>query len=239
MRIICIRLIARRLIVCGLIVRALISSGLLLLMPGCSTLPDTNKIPTHNTPQQIHFIYREWHTSILLPAAAVRAQSRYLKHEAEGQQFIRVGWGDGDYFTGKSKSFGTATRALFISRYSALQVLSYGRPPFDEIPAETRVSLAITEQGLRQLIRYIDDSFVLDAAQQPLPLQAYGEGVGHFYQAQGRYGLFSNCNTWSGRALQAAGLPVRSQLQLTAQSVFEQAKAISDYQQVGNRPRPE
>ncbi len=205
-------------------------SCLLLLLPGCSTLPDTKKIPTHNTSQQIHFIYREWHTSILLPAAAVRTQSRYLNHEAEGQQFIRVGWGDGDYFTGKSKTVGTATKALFVSQYSALQVLAYGQDPFASIPSETRVPLAITESGLRKLIRYIDKSLALDKARQLVPLQAYGEGVGHFYLAQGRYGLFTNCNTWSGRALQAAGLPVRSRLQLTAQSVFEQAQAISAYQ---------
>lgn len=202
----------------------------LLLIAACSSLPDKEKIPTANATQQIYFIYREWHTSILLPADAVRAHSLVMKEEAVGQQFIRVGWGDGDYFTGKSKTFGSATKALFVSRYSALQVLAYSQPPFAEIPADTRVPLAITEQGLHQLIRYIDNSFVRDDSGQLIPLPAYGEGVGHFYQAQGQYGLLSNCNTWSGRALQAAGLPVRSRLQLTAQSVFEQAKAISQYQ---------
>ncbi len=217
----------------------LLAYALLLLQFACSSLPDTKKIPSQHASQQIHFIYREWHTSILLTAEAVRAHSRFLQAEAQGTQYIRVGWGDGDYFTGKNKSFGTATKALFLSQYSALQVLSYERSPFADIPAETRVPLAITEPGLRQLIRYIDDSFVLDGVQQPIPLQAYGEGVGHFYQAQGRYGLFSNCNTWSGRALQAAGLPVRSRLQLTAQSVFEQAKAISDFQQRNGRPSSE
>lgn len=213
----------------------LIAGGLLLLQFACSSLPDTNKIPTQNVSQQIHFIYREWHTSILLPADAVLAHSRFMKGEAWGKKYIRVGWGDGDYFTGKSKSFGTATKALFISRFSALQVLAYSQEPFVDIPVETRVPLVITEEGLRQLINYIDDSFFLvqgqqGAGQQRVPLQAYGEGVGYFYQARGRYGLFSNCNTWSGRALQAAGLPVRSRMQLTAQSVFEQAKVISDYQ---------
>ncbi|WP_235425717.1 DUF2459 domain-containing protein [Cellvibrio mixtus] len=199
-------------------------------LAGCSSLPDKTKIPTANTSQQIYFIYREWHTSILLPANMVRSHSKVIGHEAAGQQFVRIGWGDGDYFTGKSKSFGTATRALFISRYSALQVLTYTQAPFNEIPAETRVPIAITDKGLRQLIRYIDNSFVRDDKGQLIPLPAYGEGVGHFYLAEGEYGLFSNCNTWSSRALQAAGLPVRSRLQLTAQSVFEQARAISDYQ---------
>lgn len=199
-------------------------------LAGCSSLPDKDKIPAANTSHTLYFIYREWHTSILLPADAVRAHSKAMDKEAAGQQFIRVGWGDGDYFTGKSKSFGSATKALFVSQYSALQVLAYAQPPFAEIPAETRAPLAITDKGLRQLIRYIDNSFVRDDKGQLIPLPAYGEGVGHFYRADGHYGLFSNCNTWSGRALQAAGLPVRSRLQLTAQSVFEQARAISDYQ---------
>ncbi len=199
-------------------------------LAGCSSLPDKEKIPAANASQQIYFIYREWHTSILLPADAVRKHSRVMAEEAVGQQFIRVGWGDGDYFTGKSKTFGSATKALFISRYSAVQVLTYLKPPFDEIPIETRVPLAITEKGMRRLIRYIDNSFVRDDNGQLIPLPAYGEGVGHFYRAEGQYGLFSNCNTWSGRALQAAGLPVRSRLQLTAQSVFEQARSISSYQ---------
>lgn len=200
------------------------------VLAGCSSLPDKEKIPTTNASQQIYFIYREWHTSILLPADAIRAHSKVMVEEATGQQFVRISWGDGDYFTGKNKTFGSATKALFISRYSALQVLTYIQPPFDEIPAETRVALVITEKGLRRLIRYLDNSFVRDDKGQSIPLPAYGEGVGHFYRAEGQYGLFSNCNTWSGRALQAAGLPVRSRLQLTAQSVFEQARSISDYQ---------
>lgn len=208
-----------------------VACGILFVaLAGCSSLPDKEKIPTANASQQIYFIYREWHTSILLPADAVRAHSKVMGEEAVGQQFVRVGWGDGDYFTGKSKSVGTATKALFVSQYSALQVLTYTQSPFTEIPAETRAALAITDKGLRLLIRYIDNSFVRDDKGQLIPLPAYGEGVGHFYRAEGQYGLFSNCNTWSGRALQAAGLPVRSRLQLTAQSVFEQARAISDYQ---------
>ena len=110
-------------------------------------------------------------------------------------------------------------------------MISYAQPPFASIPPETRVPIAITDQGMRKLIRYLDASFALDKAGAVIPLQAYVADAGRFYQASGHYSLFSNCNTWSGRALQAAQLPVRSRLQLTAQSVCEQAKAISQYQQ--------
>lgn len=209
---------------------------LVILHSGCATNPSVSESITEASPR-IYFIYREWHTSILIPASAVALHSRYMKEEALGQQFVRVGWGDGDYFTGKSKTLGAATKALFISRYSALQILGYSQDPFADLPASTWVPLAITDEGMRNLIRYIDESFDT-ADEQPIPLPAYGEGIGHFYQSSGDYGLLSNCNTWSGRALQAAGLPVRSRLHLTAQSVFEQARAISNHQFTTAPARP-
>ena len=194
-------------------------------------MPAKQKIPIVDTEHTIYFIYREWHTSILIDAKTVARHSRYLQQEAAGQRYIRIGWGDGNYFTGKSKTFGSATKALIASSHSALQVITYSQPPFTSIPPETRVPIAITDKGMRKLIRYLDSSFSLDESGQVIPLQAYATDTGRFYKASGHYSLFSNCNTWSGRALQAAHLPVRSSLQLTAQSVFEQAKYLSNYQQ--------
>lgn len=194
-------------------------------------MPAKQKIPVANTEHRIYFIYREWHTSILIDANTVARHSRYLQQEAAGQRYIRIGWGDGNYFTGKSKTLGSATKALIASSHSALQVIAYAQSPFASIPPETRVPIALPDKGMRKLIRYLDNSFALDESGQVVPLQAYVTDAGNFYRARGHYSLFSNCNTWSGRALQAAKLPVRSSLRLTAQSVFEQAKFISEYQQ--------
>lgn len=214
-----------------MIVRFLLGYFIFSVLAGCSSMPAKQKIPTANVEHTIYFIYREWHTSILIDANTVALHSSYLRQEAAKQHYIRIGWGDGNYFTGKSKTLGSATKALFASSHSALQVIGYAQSPFSSIPPETRVPLAINDKGMRTLIRYLDKSFALDEAGQVIPLQAYVADAGNFYQASGHYSLFSNCNTWSGRALQAAGLPVRSSLQLTAQSVFEQAKYISEYQQ--------
>jgi uncharacterized protein (TIGR02117 family) len=191
----------------------------LCVFTGCTSMPAKQKIPVANTEHSIYFIYREWHTSILIDAKTVARHSRYLQQEAAGQHYIRIGWGDGNYFTGKSKTFGSATKALIASSHSALQVIAYAQPPFASIPPETRVPIAITDKGMRRLIRYLDNSFALDESGQIIPLQAYVTDAGNFYQASGHYSLFSNCNTWSGRALQAA------------QSIFEQVRAISEYQQ--------
>jgi len=204
---------------------------ILFALAGCTSMPAKQKIPVANTEHTIYFIYREWHTSILIDAKAVARHSDYLQQEAANKRYIRIGWGDGNYFTGKSKTFGSATKALIASSHSALQVIAYTQPPFASIPSETRVPIVITDKGMRKLIHYFDKAFTLDESGQIIPLQTYVTDAGNFYQASGHYSLFSNCNTWSGRALQAAKLPVRSSLQLTPQSVFEQAKYISDYQQ--------
>lgn len=198
------------------------------VLSGCASLPPAKSVPVANTAHTIYFIHRGWHTSILLDAKVLAAQSPLLAKELRGQRYARIGFGDGDYFTGRDKSVSSATRALFASRYSALQLLTYDDSPFAEIPEDTRVPLAISREGLRQLIAHINNSIALDASGVPLRLPAQGEAMGYFYQANVHYSAFSNCNTWSGQALRAAGLPVASRL--TASGVFAQAKAISQVQ---------
>lgn len=201
---------------------------MVLLLGACASMPRTQDVPLANTRHTIYFIYRGWHTSVLIDAKTLATYSPLLAPELRGQRYGRVGFGDGDYFTGKSKSVGSATRALFASRSSALQLLSYDYEPFAEIPANTWVPLAISELGMRQLIDHINRSIALDDKGHPIRMLAMGDTMGDFYLANTHYSAFSNCNTWSGQALRMAGLPVANRL--TASGVFEQAQAISHLQ---------
>lgn len=194
-------------------------------MAGCTSLPRDSAIPIINTTHTIYFVYRNWHTSIIVDAKQLALQSSKLAKDVRGEKFARIGWGDGDYFTGKSKTWGTAATALVASHYSALQLLTYADNFLNEIPPETVVPLAISDNGLRQLIHYIDDSIAVDEKNSALRLQAYVADTGVFFQATERYSFFNNCNTWSGQALRLAGLPVTNRL--TAKGVFAQAQAIS------------
>lgn len=199
-----------------------------LILCGCASMPPTKSIPVANTKHTIYFIYRGWHTSVLLDAKLLAAQNPQLADDLKGQRYARIGWGDGDYFTGKSKSTSTAAKALVASGYSAVQLLTYDYEPFAEIPAETRVPLAITKEGMNALVAYLGNSIALDTSGKPIRLTAYGDAMGSFFQSKDHYSLFRNCNTWSGKALRAAGLPVANRL--TAQGVFEQARYISQWQ---------
>ena len=197
-------------------------------LAGCVSMPATKDIPIANAKNKIYFIYRGWHTSILLDAKLLAAQQPQLALDLKGQKYARVGWGDGDYFTGKNKSTATAAKALIASGYSAVQLLAYDYEPFEEIPADTIVPLAITDQGLQELVRYLGDSIARDEQGQLIRLPAFGDAMGSFFQSKDHYSLFSNCNIWSGHALHAAGLPVANRL--TAQGVFAQAQFISHQQ---------
>lgn len=214
----------------------LVALLLALLVGACTTRLDVAAIPLADTPHTIWFIYRDWHTSVMLDAETYRNLSELpqinttLNTEVAPAGYVRIGWGDGDYYTGKNTSVLTATRALIASSYSALQVIGYTADPFERIPEETRVPLRITDAGLRELVTYLDASFVQDAEGNLQQLQAYVENSGVFFEASQQYGFLNTCNSWSSDALRAAGLPVRGTLNLTAQSVFEQARAIADYQ---------
>jgi uncharacterized protein (TIGR02117 family) len=209
-----------------------------LVLTACASNPRTQDVPVINTRHTIYFIYRGWHTSLLIDANTLAAHSPLLAPELRGQRYARVGFGDGDYFTGKNKSVGSATRALFASHSSALQLLTYDYAPFAEIPADTIVPLAVSDAGVRLLIAHINSSIALDDSGKPLRMPAMGDAMGDFYLASAHYSAFSNCNTWSGQALRAAGLPVANRL--TASGVFNQVRAISQLQaQAGlfNAPR--
>jgi uncharacterized protein (TIGR02117 family) len=202
-----------------------------LVLSACSSLPDTKRIPTHDLSHKIYFVYERWHTSIFIPAASVEQHSRYFADIAVQKNYLRFGYGDGDFFTGKSKTLTTGAKALVASDYSAVQVLDYWQDPLSQIPAETIVELRISEARMQKLLRYIDNSVELDERGKPLALIAYDDNTGYFYKGKQDYSVLSNCNTWSSLALQKAGIPIKRRLKLTAQSVFEQARLISEYQQ--------
>lgn len=203
----------------------------IFLVCGCVSAPPKTEIPISNTQHTIYAVYRNWHTSIIVDAKMLALHSPRLATYVRGNDFARIGWGDGDYFTGKNKSWGSATKALVASGYSALQVLTYSKDSLKDIPSETIVPLAITDEGLRRLIQYINASVVVDKQGKPITLPAVttdDSDVGLFLQATDHYSMFNNCNTWSAKALQLAELPLASRL--TAQGVFKQALEISQVQ---------
>ena len=85
------------------------------------------------------------------------------------------------------------------------------------------LEIPLSRRGLEALVRFIHATYKRDASDKTIPL---GPGHNHrhslFYLAEGNYSLFNTCNTWISRALQAAGLPMKTAL--FAGGVMRQAK---------------
>lgn len=202
---------------------------LLVTLAACTS---QQNIPAELLDEPAHRIYvvsEKWHSSLLIDAADMLPYAHHLKDDIKPYRQICVGWGDGDYFTGKDKSVPTAIKALVSSEYSALQLLGYYRSGLAQIAPEDRIAVAITEEGMRRLVAFIEDSLLLYDG-KPVSLKAYEENTGVFYQGAETYSAKNNCNTWVSRALKAAGLPMSRENFVRTETVFNQAQKIHDAQ---------
>ncbi|HEY1370997.1 MAG TPA: DUF2459 domain-containing protein [Candidatus Binatia bacterium] len=137
---------------------------------------------------------------------------------------LEFGWGDWDYYQATDAGPGLATRAAFFSRASALHVVGFNGAARDYFPDSEVYELTVSEEGFRNLIRFISDTFMRESGEKPRP-GLYPDS--RFYPARGRFHLFRNCNTWVAEALRAAGLPVVSRRVVTAGNLSSQVKGLT------------
>lgn len=201
----------------------------LLLLAGCAGMPSRADLPKEATPHTVYVVQYGWHTALLFDGKDMLARSSKLAQDFHDHKYMLIGWGDGAYFVEDHPDVSQAVKALVASDYPALQ--AGGRetnPPLGVAPGDS-VPLAVTERGYNQLVAYIDHSIAADADGKPVYLGKQLPNLNLFYKATGNYSLLNNCNSWVVGALRAADLPV-SGFNLTARSVFEQAKRISELQ---------
>lgn len=203
-------------------------SGLLFLT-GCAVAPSRNKVPPADAPHTIYLLRYGWHTALLFDSETLRQRIARLRSDLRPSRYVLVGWGDGAYFVQDNAAWSTAVKALVASDYPALQVGGREVNPPLGVTAQDSLPLAITARGMEQLLAYLERSIATDAAGQPIYLGAQTAYADRFYQANGHYSLLNNCNSWIVGALRAAELPIAG-LNLTASSVFEQARQISALQ---------
>jgi uncharacterized protein (TIGR02117 family) len=142
-----------------------------------------------------------------------------------GARYLEVGWGDRDFYQAPEPTSGLALRAAFRSRASVLYVTALDAPPGGfSAPADILpIRLSVEEAG--QLAAFIGRAYARDESGRAIPLPPGPWGSGRFYLATERYLLLRTCNTWTAKALQAAGCTVRPLLAFAAGAVIAQARA--------------
>ena len=168
--------------------------------------PDTSP---STTPEHNIFVFSNgWHTSIILarsdpasgriPEAADFPKARYLE----------FGWGDAEYYPAEKATLGMTLSAALVPTPSVLHVAGLVSDPVHLYPGAEVISLPLDDAGMQRLVDFIDASFKRDGKDRAA---ATGPGLypsSRFYPAVGRFHLLNTCNTWTARALKAAGFDV-------------------------------
>lgn len=138
---------------------------------------------------------------------ALAAGRRFADH-----RYLEIGWGDEGFYrhvpTIDRIEWGLAAAALFnVSRPPVLHVVGFDPEPQDAFPHSTVVHLALSGRGFARLVSAVSDTFVLNAAREPLDLGPGLYGDSEFYRATGLYNGLNDCNQWVARRLAFAGVP--------------------------------
>lgn len=151
------------------------------------------------------------HTDIVVPIKtkykdwSEKLKFEHIPSKDSTMQFVGLGWGDKGFYLNTPEwsdlKFSTAFNAAFYLGTSAMHATFYKQIKENE----NCIKINISKEEYANLIKYIEDSFQLDADGNPILINAttYGQNDS-FYEANRKYSLFYTCNTWANNALKSA-----------------------------------
>lgn len=159
---------------------------------------------------RIGLLYGPIHVDFLLPAtpqtraALAFAQAGGVRVDGADVGYFMVGWGARDFYTTTPDWADLSLRATLRALTGDASVLRVDalspRIAFDQVP---QISLSAAQYTA--LLAAITQT----AADPPLGLEVQGHAASSgFVTARGRFHALRTCNTWVGRVLRAAGVPV-------------------------------
>jgi len=167
-----------------------------------------------------------WHTGIALDRSSI---PRELLPEADDfptAPYLEVGWGDADFYRTRDAGAALAIRAAVWSRASVIHVVGLPVAPENTFAAEDIVEIRLSHDGFDALVRFVDGSFDREGRQAASRRGAGLYGDSAFYSSRDRYHLLNTCNTWTARALRAAGLAITPIYAMTAGNLMWQVRRL-------------
>jgi uncharacterized protein (TIGR02117 family) len=205
-------------------VRRLAGLVALLVVAGCAPAVDVGTAPPRPGGGQVWLVGHGWHVGLVVRRAELPVE-RWPESGLLGEAtYLEVGWGDAEYYPAPRGTIALALRAAFRSHASVLHVAAFDARVDAFFPAEEVIEIAVSSRGLAALADFLHRAYARDALGRPIAVAAALYGRGWFYRATGRYGALDNSNTWTARALQAAGCPIDPASSLTAGALLEAAR---------------
>jgi uncharacterized protein (TIGR02117 family) len=209
---------------------ALIRALPCLWLVACAGVADhAPRSPGTAVGEPVYVVSNGWHTVIVLEAETLPTGRWPQRVAFDGRRYLEVGWGDRDAFPSDRMTLGLTLKAAFASRGSALRVAAFDEPILERFRGIDVVELRVSASALSGLAEFIEASHAADADGQPIRLKDGATESATFYLARGRFHVLNTCNSWTARALQAAGFPVRPALTFTAHHLMQQVTPLGRF----------
>jgi len=206
-----------------------------LSVTACASRPPAALMTDSTGSRSVYVISNGWHTGLVLPRELVSAQVWPEQGELAPAPFLEVGWGDSVAYLADRITVRVALVAALGSPSAALQVAALDALPTERGREIEVAELRLTPSEFDDLSRFISRSYARDGTGNTIRLARGYTDNSAFYLATGRYHLFNTCNTWTAKALRAAGCPIVSALILTASQLMDQALSACEGIRRGGR----
>ena len=206
---------------------------LALALAACAVEPaapppaETARPPSTAATRTIFVTSNGWHSSIVLARTDLTAGRIPEAADFPQARFLEFGWGDAEYYPAGRVTLGMTLRAALVPTSSVVHVVGLPVAPARRYPKAEVVALSLDAAGLGRLVDFIDASFERGGQARAT---ATGPGLyptSRFYPAVGSYHLFNTSNTWTARALAAAGFDVAERGTIRAEDLMRQVRPLA------------
>lgn len=179
-----------------------------------------------------------WHTGIVVRRQDVPGGLWPQLRDFADSELVEVGWGDRDFYMAPAGTSGMTLKAALRPGPSVLHVVGFSGPVEHYFAAGEIVELKLSAPGFARLAAFVGDAYAKDEAGAVVRLGPGQYPNSRFYLARETYHALKTCNTWTAKALRAAGCPITPLYALTAGNVMYQAAAFCGGATAGPPPGP-
>jgi uncharacterized protein (TIGR02117 family) len=174
----------------------------------------------------IYVVSNGWHSSIVIKAGDLPPGRIPETGDFPNARYLEFGWGDAEYYPAKDASVGMALNAALVPTPSVIHLVGAGIEPAIRYPRDEVIRVEISAAGLARLAGFIDATFRRGGAPRTASSGPGLYAASLFYPARGEFHLLNTCNTWTARALAAAGLAVTGKGTTRAEDLMVQVRAL-------------
>ncbi|MDP6872904.1 MAG: DUF2459 domain-containing protein [Alphaproteobacteria bacterium] len=212
--------------------------ALMLLMVGCTAANAPPGQADQDDGVVIHVTSNGWHSGIVVAKEDIPSGRIPETADFPDALFFEFGWGDARFYPSKDVTIGMSMNALLVPTPTVIHMVSLWTEPARYFPKAEIVPLKVSTKNLHALIDFIDASFNRSGAPRAAASAPGLYASSHFYPAHGSFHLLNTCNSWTGRALAAAGFDIEPPGTAQAEALMQQVRALAGSNEpAGIRPR--